>query len=544
MPLAGILLLTSIDDAKTYQLANKATEVNRRNRESVMRPNRFVTPSSNKGQSPKAKASDRARGRASQFDKIRGAILSSMEQGVIVWGADATCLFFNSRLHSVLEHVGHELKLGMSRGEFFANAIARGEFNIERAEAIEAMCARSESFAYDRALPSGRIVATTARSSEHGGYVVTFTDVTSARKLLAELDTAKMAAEAAENRIKEALAFEKRRQHQLRMLSLLGEWLQSCKSLDELYKIVGAHMIKLLPGSSGELYIYSNSRDVLDGACSWNEATLLDHIHADDCWSLRRGRSYAFGAGDVEFVCSHVAEQQWNPEGKGYFCIPIIAHGDTVGLLHVKVPHDHTRQCDDEFTSLTAMRMFAIQCAEQISLAVANVKLRDQLRDQSIRDALTGLYNRRYLLETMRREIGRALKLKKPLSVISFDADHFKKFNDNHGHDAGDAVLRAIGELMRKTFNADEVNCRFGGEEFVVLLPETDKETASRRADDFRSGVEALVIRYGDHNLPRVTVSLGVASLPENGTDSQSLITAADTALYRAKGQGRNCVCV
>ena len=508
-----------------------------------MRPNKYVTPHSNNSIVAETKSRRSAKGDANQRDKIREAILLSMEQGVIVWGPDATCLYFSSRLHNVLEHVGHELKQGMSRGEFFANAIARGEFNIERAEAIEAMCARSEAFSYDRSLPSGRIVATTARPSADGGYVVTFTDVTASRKLVTELETAKKAAEAAENRIQAALAFEKRRQHQLQMLSLLGEWLQSCKSLDELYEIVSAHMVKLLPGSSGELYIYSNSRDVLDGACSWNEATPLDHIHADDCWSLRRGRSYVFGAGEVEFVCSHVAEQQWDSEGKGYFCIPIIAHGDTVGLLHVKVPHNHNKPCTDEFTSLMALRMFAIQCAEQISLAVANVKLRDQLRDQSIRDSLTGVYNRRYLLENMRREIGRALKKRKPLSVISFDADHFKRFNDNHGHDAGDAVLRSLGELLRRTFNSDEVNCRFGGEEFVVMLPETDKETACLRAEELRSAVEALVIRYGDHNLPRVTVSIGVASLPENGTDPQMLLAAADAALYRAKNEGRNRVC-
>lgn len=508
-----------------------------------MRPEKYSTLKSSEARHRKTKSRRRMCGRSSPIDNIRDAILASMEQGVIVWGPDATCLYFSSRLHGVLEHAGHELKLGMSRHEFFANAIARGEFNAERAEAIEAMCARSEAFTYDRTLPSGRIVATTARPSAGGGYVVTFTDVTSARKLVAELAGAKKAAEEAEERIKTALAFEQKRQHQMQMLSLLGEWLQSCKTLDELYTIVSAHMVKLLPGSAGELYIYSNSRDVLDGACSWNEATPLDHIHADDCWSLRRGRSYVFGAGEVEFVCTHVAEQQWEARGKGYFCIPIIAHGDTVGLMHVKVPHDHTKPCNDDFSSLTAMRMFAIQCAEQISLAVANVKLRDQLRDQSIRDSLTGLYNRRYLLDNMRREIGRAVKKGKPLSIISFDADHFKRLNDNHGHDAGDAVLRSLGEIMRKTFNSDEVNCRFGGEEFMIMLPETDKEIACRRAEDLRLAVEALAIRYGDHNLPRVTISLGVATLPENGGDPQTLISAADAALYRAKGEGRNRVC-
>ena len=128
------------------------------------------------------------------------------------------------------------------------------------------------------------------------------------------------------------------------------------------------------------------------------------------------------------------------------------------------------------------------------------------------------------------------------MSVISFDADHFKRFNDNHGHDAGDAVLRSLGELMRKMFDGDEINCRFGGEEFVVLLPDADKDAACRRAEDLRAATEALIIRYGDQNLPRVTISLGVATLPGDGLDSQSLLSAADAALYRAKAGGRNKV--
>ena len=508
-----------------------------------MRPLKLATPASRAkklssqfhGGVPKTGAVDEIR--------IRDLILDSMEQGVIVWSPDASCIYHSKRLISVLELSGNELEIGMSRADFFANAIQRGEFNVERQNDIESMCSRRESFSYDRHLPSGRVVATTARPLGDGGYVVTFTDVSSTRKLVVELDAAKKAAVDAELKTQAALSFEKRRQNQMNKLAQLGEWLQSCKSLEELYKIVSAHMAQLLPASSGELYIYSNSRDVLDGACSWNETAPLDHIHADDCWSLRRGRSYAFGTGDVEFVCGHIAEQQWDTKGRGYFCIPIIAHGDTVGLLHVKVAHDYTTNCKDDFSTLTAMRMFAIQCAEQISLAVANVKLRDQLRDQSIRDSLTGLYNRRYLLENMRREIGRASKKGKSLSIISFDADHFKMFNDNHGHDAGDVVLRSLGELMRKIFDGDEVNCRYGGEEFVVLLPDTDKSTACQRADELRMATEAMVIRYGDHSLPRVTISIGVAALVDDGITPQALLSAADAALYRAKAEGRNKVC-
>lgn len=477
-----------------------------------------------------------------QSDPIRKAIIDAMEQGILVWGPDDKCAFFNERLRSVLELRETDLAVGMDRKEFVRRCEGRGERSSKSAEEITLATERGESFSFDRYLGSGRIVAITARPMPQGGHVVTFTDVTEARKLVLDLEEAKQTAEVAQSQSQLALATEQRRQKQIHMLSRLGEWLQSCKSLDELYNVVTAHMMRMLPGTGGELYIYSNSRDVLDGVCHWGESSALDHIHADDCWSLRRGRSYIYGTDEVEFVCGHVDEQDQEAEWSGYFCIPIVAHGDTVGLLHVKLMACQSHPEAADFGSIYDMRAFAIQCAEQISLAVANVKLRDQLRDQSIRDPLTGLYNRRYLMEALRSEIGRSVKRDKPLSLLSFDADHFKRFNDNHGHDARDAVLRSLGELMRKIFNADEINCRFGGEEFVILLPETDIETACQRAEELRSSVEALKIRYGEHTLPSVSVSIGLATLSDACSDPQALISAADAALYRAKDDGRNCV--
>jgi diguanylate cyclase (GGDEF)-like protein len=181
-------------------------------------------------------------------------------------------------------------------------------------------------------------------------------------------------------------------------------------------------------------------------------------------------------------------------------------------------------------------------CAEQISLAIANVKLRDQLRDQSIRDVLTGLFNRRYMLETCRREFSRAARAGDSISILSIDVDHFKKYNDNHGHDAGDMVLRAVGNCLENLFRNEDIPCRFGGEEFVVILPGADADAALRRAEQLRSKVEDIVVRYLEKNLPRITVSIGVAVFPAAGDNPQAVLKAADEALYRAKEKGRNRV--
>ncbi|KAB2915521.1 MAG: diguanylate cyclase [Hyphomicrobiaceae bacterium] len=323
-----------------------------------------------------------------------------------------------------------------------------------------------------------------------------------------------------------------------RLLSQLNEWLQSCKSLEELYRMVGEFLSKLLPGCAGHLYIYANSRDILESATAWNGAHSAPAIHPDDCWGLRRGRTYTFGENEIDFPCAHVETAT-----SDYCCIPILAHGDTIGLLHLEFGRGHGANASHPCTdAISEQRRLGLVCAEHISLAIANVKLRDQLRDQSIRDALTGLYNRRYLLETCRREFSRAARSGQSVSLFSIDVDHFKKYNDNHGHDAGDTVLRAVGDCLKSSFRDEDVPCRFGGEEFVVVLPGAGADAAARKAEELRSKVESLVVRYVDGNLPRITISIGVAVFPHCGDNPQAVLKAADEALYRAKEEGRNRV--
>jgi len=324
-----------------------------------------------------------------------------------------------------------------------------------------------------------------------------------------------------------------------RLLSELNEWLQSCNSLGELYDMVAQFMSKLLPHCTGTLYIYANSRDVLESAKAWNGGKLKPAMHPEDCWGLRRGRIYTYGENEIDFPCPHIGID----EPHEYCCIPILAHGETIGLLHLEFSCDDQQQGEQPHkASITEQRRLGLVCAEQISLAIANVKLRDQLRDQAIRDVLTGLFNRRFMLETCRREFARAARTRQPVSLLSIDIDHFKKYNDNHGHDAGDTVLRAVGGCLQTVFRNEDVPCRFGGEEFVVVLPGATVEAASRRAEELRLKVEALVVRYLEENLPRITISIGVAAFPDAGDNPESVLKAADQALYRAKENGRNRV--
>ncbi len=466
-------------------------------------------------------------------------ILNIMEQGILVWSGEGICELHNSRIFDLLELSSDDLAVGSSFDVYRRIGLERGDIHEDDFHNSESRIKLHQPYSYDRSLPSGRVVLTSARPARGGGYVVTYTDVTEARSAARELTAAKNAAEKAEARARDVLTKERARRTEAKLLGQLDEWLQCCKSLDELFAIVTNFMERFLPGSKGELYIYSNSRDVLDGMCNWNTTDLHDSIQPDSCWALRRGRNYQYNENELCFVCDHVEAHQHKVHLAEYICVPIVAHGDTVGLLHIRfAPVAANREhIHDEAE-------FAILCGEHISMAIANVKLRDELQDQSVRDPLTGLYNRRYFLEAVRQQISQSERRGQSFGLLTFDADKFKNFNDNHGHDAGDMVLRAIGATMQEVMNNGEVTCRFGGEEFAILLPGHDLDAARDAAETLREAISAMQVRYLDGVLPMVTISVGVSSFPDCGNQPQQLLRSADEALYRAKDAGRNCVMV
>jgi diguanylate cyclase (GGDEF)-like protein len=294
--------------------------------------------------------------------------------------------------------------------------------------------------------------------------------------------------------------------------------------------MVVGFLTRLLPACRGEIYVYANSRDVLDGCAGWAGGEPHDHIHPEDCWSLRRGRTYDYHEAEIGFPCGHVGHD----DGRPYLCLPLLAHGETIGLLHLR-PREGA-----DLQDFRASRRLAQVCAEQISMAIANVRMRDELQDQSVRDSLTGLFNRRHLTDALRRYMARAARQDTSVALLSIDVDHFKKFNDNYGHDAGDMVLRAVGEVLDRSTDGDELACRPGGEEFMVVLPDTDMAEALHRAESIRERIQSIAIRYGEKTLPSISASIGIALSPADGTMPQDLMRAADEALYAAKADGRN----
>jgi diguanylate cyclase (GGDEF)-like protein len=188
------------------------------------------------------------------------------------------------------------------------------------------------------------------------------------------------------------------------------------------------------------------------------------------------------------------------------------------------------------------LQSLAESAGEHLALALANLRLRESLRQQSIRDPLTGLFNRRYLEETLERELARSRRSGGKLGVLFVDVDHFKRLNDSEGHDAGDAALRKLGAVMIACFRSSDVVCRYGGEELAVVLPDIDLENLRKRAEVLRESVQRMSVVVNAKMIGAITVSIGASLFPDHGDSAAMLLHNADQALYAAKREGRNRV--
>jgi diguanylate cyclase (GGDEF)-like protein/PAS domain S-box-containing protein len=317
------------------------------------------------------------------------------------------------------------------------------------------------------------------------------------------------------------------------MLAKMGELLQSCANKDEIYAAALGFAPKIFPTTRGALLLLDSGRSLAEAYGSWNECLLpVSVFQPSDCWALRTGHPHLVVAGDKTARCAHAPGVTHT-----YMCIPILAQGEAFGIMHFQATDEVPTLADSELSLKTTF-------AGHVGLSVANIRLREALHTQSIRDPLTGLYNRRYLGETLERETRRAVRAEHGLGVLILDLDHFKKFNDTYGHDAGDTVLRETATFLTKSVRAEDIVCRYGGEEFVVVLPMADLKASQARAEHIRARLRELTILHQGRSVGMLTVSVGVAELPTHGTDGKQLLEAADAALYRAKREGRDRVFV
>jgi len=325
--------------------------------------------------------------------------------------------------------------------------------------------------------------------------------------------------------------------HNARMATLIemNDLLLSCETRQEAYAVIGHSAEKLFIACSGCLAISRDSQPEWDVVASWGQAPPQSSTFLlQACWALRLGELHQVADPQRDLGCSHFAG---SPES-AYLCVPLMVRSQMLGLLHVSAD---SRLTDESFADL---RTLVVAVSESIKLALSNLQLREALREQAIRDPLTGLFNRRYLDETLHRELHRCQRDHQPLAVAMLDIDHFKHFNDVYGHEAGDAVLQVVGGLLRQSLRASDIACRYGGEELTLILPGSSLADAEARLENLRQAIQQQRTPYRDTDLPVITVSTGLAAMRREDTDATALLARADAAPYQAKAQGRNRIVV
>jgi diguanylate cyclase (GGDEF)-like protein len=316
---------------------------------------------------------------------------------------------------------------------------------------------------------------------------------------------------------------------EISILQTFGGLLNACSTLDEASEVLNNVIPRLLPEFKGSISIIKSSRNRLDRIADWGgDWPGAERFAPGECWSLRKGHQHLSTEHGIQTLCHHWVDI---PTDHQTLCIPLLAQGETIGVLHFVMPMD---------VSLDHYKGLSNAISEQVGLTLANIQLRDSLREQAIRDPLTGLFNRRYMLEALDQSHSRAERTQTEIAIMMIDLDHFKLFNDNFGHDAGDHVLKAVSQVLKDSLRQEDIACRYGGEEFCIVCPSTNEQQALQIAKRIGKGISSLELNMNQLSLGTVTTSIGIALYPNHADNMEDTIKAADEALYVAKQNGRD----
>jgi len=312
------------------------------------------------------------------------------------------------------------------------------------------------------------------------------------------------------------------RTREITLIQTMTTMLNAANTLDDAAIVLLNIMPKLLPSLSGALFL-------LDEKSSLNEVSHWGEDWHEDIATMTKNRwLLKFEDSDKKpFNSAHSSDYS--------FCYDLTQENDFIGILQLV---SKEKVIDIQYQNLMK------SLAPQLTSAMVNIQFKDSLRNQAIRDPLTELYNRRFMLESFEQTLNRAERHKSNLAVLMIDLDHFKNFNDNHGHEAGDKVLVMVAKQFTMNLRLEDIACRFGGEEFCILCPETGLREAHILAEKLRKCVARQQIIYQGNPLEKVTLSIGISIYPNHGHSSNDLLQQADKALYHAKDQGRNCTVV
>ena len=321
------------------------------------------------------------------------------------------------------------------------------------------------------------------------------------------------------------------RAREMSLLSELADMLRACHTTDEAYSVITRIAQQMFPALSGALYVITSSRNLVQMAASWGKSPCPERSFGpDECWSLRRGRMHWVEDIQSGLLCKHLP----SPPPSAYLCVPMMAQSEALGFLYLGQ--------EGAGRIVEAQQRLAVAMGEHIAMALSNLHLHETLRSQSIRDPMTGLFNRRFMEESLELELRRAARGQHTLGIIMVDLDRFRDFNQAYGREAGDAALRELGTLLQANVRKEDIACRFAGQRFAVILPQGALEVTCQRAAMLLEITRNLHVKLRSQAVGSIKVSLGVSVFPHHGRTVDSVLRAAEAALQRAKEAGGNQV--
>ncbi len=329
-----------------------------------------------------------------------------------------------------------------------------------------------------------------------------------------------------------------RSNYEILLLNELSNNLQACSTIEETYEPIKLYCQQALKITRGILYIAGNNSSQLESVIDWGYSLGHDkfYVNIEDCRALRQKKAYRVIDPDVDLRCKHM--QSTDSLLPAYICIPIQSSFQTLGLLHIEAPKDQA-----DFLTWSTSSLMQLM-ADQLALSFVSLQLRENLRQLSVHDPLTGLYNRRYLEESIKQEISNAKRIDSSFGILLMDIDYFKKINDSFGHGTGDLVLKKLSQLFLEYVRKSDIACRWGGEEFLLYFKDMQLDAIYKKANNLRLAVENLQIDCYEYKIKKMTISIGIARYPQNGLTLDSLVASADKALYEAKNTGKNKVVI
>ncbi|MEH2187141.1 MAG: diguanylate cyclase [Nostoc sp.] len=318
------------------------------------------------------------------------------------------------------------------------------------------------------------------------------------------------------------------KKRELIYLSDMADMLYSCESEDEVYQVVALTCSKLFPNMGGCIYIIANSKNYVQMNSIWGgEKSSKEIFSQSECWALRRGKFNLLSSCNSGLMCSHLIQ----PISGAHLCVPLFGQGEVVGILHIYALAEISPE-EQQITEIIA---------RTLGIALNNLSIKQRLAYDNLRDGMTQLFNQSYMQTITEQRLAEAERSGQPLSVIFLDIDNFKSYNSRYGHVTANIVLQGLAKLLLKSIRSFDIACRWGGEEFVIVMPNMTLETLRKRVEQLRLDVEQMQLKDGDQILESITASFGIA-VSEPGITVKDFLSRANQAMLEAKRTGKNRV--